>query len=192
MEVNMNLSAATKQAVDEILIREEVPRDAFAREVLLDKAFGLNRARKSSERLREGRLPARGLAFTAMRDNVLVGTLRLWNVRTGDGRDALLLGPLAVSPALRSQGLGGQMIRMALEHARELGHEAVILVGDAPYYERFGFSRAGAQALDLPGPFDPARFLALELQPGAMAGACGLVRATGALVEPSQDRRLAA
>jgi predicted N-acetyltransferase YhbS len=192
MEVNMNLSAATKQAVDEILIREEVPRDAFAREVLLDKAFGLNRARKSSERLREGRLPARGLAFTAMRDNVLVGTLRLWNVRTGDGRDALLLGPLAVSPALRSQGLGGQMIRMALEHARELGHEAVILVGDAPYYQRFGFSRARMDGLDMPGPVDPARFLGLELREGALQGAHGVLRATGLPAPAVAPRRSAA
>jgi predicted N-acetyltransferase YhbS len=68
----------------------------------------------------------------------------------------------------------------------------VILVGDAPYYERFGFSRAGAQALDLPGPVDPARFLALELQPGALAGAAGLVRATGALAPSKADQRLAA
>ena len=71
------------------------------------------------------------------------------------------------------------MIRLGLLKARDLGHKAVLLVGDAPYYERFGFSRVGAENLDLPGPVDLARFLALELQPGALAGAKGLVRATG-------------
>ncbi|MCW2285489.1 putative N-acetyltransferase YhbS [Rhodoblastus acidophilus] len=164
---------------EKILIRDEVPRDVFAREVLLDKAFGLTRARKSSERLRENRLPAEGLAFTAMRDNVLVGTLRLWDIETGDGRKALLLGPIAISASMRSQGLGGRMIRMALEKAAALGHDAVILVGDEPYYKKFGFSCAPMEALDMPGPVDKARFLGLELREGALKGASGVLRATG-------------
>jgi predicted N-acetyltransferase YhbS len=84
------------------------------------------------------------------------------------------------------------MIRLGLERARALGHKAVILVGDAPYYERFGFSRAGAEKLDLPGPVELARFLALELESGALAGAEGMVRATGAAIESEGDRRLAA
>ena len=80
-------------------------------------------------------------------------------------------------------------MRLGLLRAKELGHRAVLLVGDAPYYERFGFFRAGAEGLELPGPVDLARFLGLELQPGALADASGLVRATGALVAPGQDRR---
>jgi predicted N-acetyltransferase YhbS len=172
-------------------IRAETPLDFLARESLLDRSFGTGRWRKTCERLREGRLPAPGLAFSATKNRILVGTLRFWSVDAG-GCDALMLGPVAVASCQRSQGLGGRMIREGLERARALGHKAVILVGDAPYYERFGFSRAGALALDLPGPVDPARFLALELQPGALAGASGLVRATGALAESEADRRLAA
>jgi predicted N-acetyltransferase YhbS len=186
----MHSSAAPRAANGEILIRDEVPRDAFAREVLLDKAFGLNRARKSSERLREGRLPAEGLAFTALRDNILVGTLRLWDIETGDGRKALLLGPIAISPALRAQGLGGKMIRLALDKAAALGHDAVILVGDEPYYRRFGFARANMEGLDMPGPVDPARFLGLELREGALAGVSGVLRATGR-PSPSPEGRSA-
>ena len=150
----------------------------------------LGRWRKTCERLREGRLPAPGLAFTAVCDGVLVGTLRFWSIAAGAGRDALLLGPIAISAALRSQAASAQrMIRHGLERARELGHRAVLLVGDAPYYERFGFSRAGAEQLDLPGPVDLARFLALELQPGALDGAQGLVRATGAFAQTESERR---
>lgn len=183
---------ALAAAPGEIVIREESARDFLAREALLDRAFGLGRWRKTCERLREGRLPARGLAFSAIRDGVLVGTLRFWSVQAGAGCDALLLGPIAVSASLRAQGLGGKMIRHGLERARELGHKAVILVGDAPYYERFGFSREGAFNLDLPGPVELARFLALELQPGALDDAQGLVRATGAFAETQGERRLAA
>ena len=187
----MHSSAAALPAA-ETLIRDEVPRDAFAREILLDKAFGLNRARKSSERLREGRLPAEGLAFTAIRDNILVGTLRLWDIETGDGRKALLLGPLAISSTLRSQGLGGTMIRIGLEKAFALGHDAVILVGDEPYYRRFGFARANMEGLDMPGPVDSARFLGLELREGALEGAFGVLRATGRLAAAVAPRRKAA
>jgi predicted N-acetyltransferase YhbS len=189
MEVNMNLSAAPL-ADDEIVIRLEAPQDILAREALLDRAFGRERARKSSQRLREGRLPAEGLAFTAIREGVLVATLRLWSVKAGDV-DALLLGPIAVSPALRSQGLGGRMIRLALDKARALGHGAVLLVGDAPYYQRFGFSRALTERLGMPGPVDPQRFLGLELRQGALAGASGVLRPTGR-VAPTLPRRRAA
>jgi predicted N-acetyltransferase YhbS len=175
-----------------IVIREESARDFFAREALLDRTFGLNRWRKTCERLREGRLPAQGLAFSAIRDGVLVGTLRFWSVEAGEGCDALLLGPIAVSAPSRSHGLGARMIRQGLARARELGHKAVILVGDAPYYERFSFSRDGAINLDLPGPVELARFLARELQPGALDGAQGLVRATAAFAASEGERSLAA
>jgi predicted N-acetyltransferase YhbS len=192
MEVLMNQFVLAAPSAGEVVIREEIARDFLAREALLDRAFGLARWRKTCERLREGRLPAPGLAFTAIRDGVLVGTLRFWSIEAGEGRGALLLGPIAVSASVRSQGLGGRMIRHGLERACALGHKAVILVGDAPYYERFGFSRAGAEKLDLPGPVELARFLALELQPGALEGTRGLVRATGSLAESEGARRLAA
>jgi predicted N-acetyltransferase YhbS len=188
----MNQIVPAPAAAGEIVIREESPLDVLAREALLDRAFGLNRWRKTCERLREGRLPAPGLAFSAIRDGVLIGTLRFWSIEAGEGRGALLLGPIAVSAAQRSNGLGGTMIRLGLERARALGHQAVLLVGDAPYYQRFGFSRAGAENLELPGPVELPRFLALELEPGALEGAYGLVRATGAPATPESGGRLAA
>lgn len=164
-----------------IEIRAEHLHDVPARERLLDACFPGNRRGKASERLREGRLPARGLAFVATRAGRLVGTLRLWHVEAGLARPALLLGPLAVDPAIQGQGLGSVMMQAALGRAESLGHGAVLLVGDAPYYARFGFDRVLAEGLTLPGPFERERFLGLELRAGALAGAEGLVRATGVL-----------
>ncbi len=184
----MNSVAFATAAAGKIIIREEISRDFLAREALLDRAFGLNRGRKTSERLREGRRPAQGLAFSAIRDGVLVGTLRFWPIEAGEGRDALLLGPIAVGAAQRSQGLGGAMIRLGLDRARAFGHKAVLLVGDAPYYQRFGFSPALTENLGMPGPVDRARFLALELEEGALAGAQGVLRPTGALAAPARER----
>ncbi|MEK4035487.1 N-acetyltransferase [Methylocystis sp. IM3] len=157
-------------------ILDETAADVPAREALLDSAFGPARFLKTCERLREGRAPAPGLALVARDDEAeLIATIRLWPVDAG-GRPALLLGPLAVAEQARSLGLGAAMIRESLARARALGHRAVLLVGDAPYYRRFGFERRFTETLSLPGPVERARFLGLELVPHALDGAAGRVR----------------
>jgi len=164
----------------------ETHRHVDAREALLDAAFGPSRYLKTSERLREDRLPANGLSFAALDGTRLVGTLRLWHVSAGPGRPALMLGPLAVDRACRKGGVGARLMNHALGEAARLGHRAVILVGDAPYYARFGFSADLTENLWLPGPVERERFLGLELAPNALVGARGLVNATGELV-PAPD-----
>mgnify|MGYP001765181509 CR=1 FL=1 len=150
--------------------------DVVARERLLDAAMGPERFRKTSERLRAGRKPA--LAMVA-RDETgrLIGTVRLWHVAAG-GRAALLLGPLAVDAARRCDGVGGALMRAAIAAATQAGHGAILLVGDAPYYTRFGFARA-PRVVHMPGPVELDRFLALELRAGALDGAEGRLVATG-------------
>jgi predicted N-acetyltransferase YhbS len=160
-------------------IRKELVKDIAAREALLDLCFGDARFAKASERLREGRLPADGLAFAAVERGRLVGSVRLWHVKAGPGRPALLLGPLAVHPDCRGRGIGAALIRRALHDAARLGHRAVLLVGDTPYYGRFGFSAEKTGALWLPGPYEKSRLLARELVPGALDGARGLVSPAG-------------
>lgn len=161
-------------------IRPEIATDAPARERLLDRAFGKARRRKTSERLRDGRLPAKGLALVATdARGRLIGTLRLWEVLAGSAGPALLLGPLAVDCKHQRKGLGTALMQAALGQARGLGHGAVILVGDEPYYARFGFATGPVADLHMPGPLDRRRFLGLELRPGALDGAEGLVVACG-------------
>ncbi len=164
--------------VSPLAIRQEARADAACREALLDAAFGAARFTKTSERLRDGRKPARGLALSATLDGEFAGTLRLWNINAG-GVDALLLGPLAVGVAHRSLGIGAALMRAGLRQAKLRGHTAVLLVGDPLYYARFGFSSALTSALDLPGPVERQRLLALELAPGALAQASGSVLPSG-------------
>jgi len=171
-----------------IQIRTETAADAPARERLLDRAFGKTRRRKTSERLREGRLPSEGLAFTAVDvKGKLVGTIRLWDVVAGSAGRALLLGPLAVDCKHQGKGIGAALMRHAMAEAKMLGHASIILVGDAPYYARFGFSRTLMADLHLPGPVDRARFLGNELIPGALDGAEGLVAGCGRLEALQQE-----
>ena len=172
-------------------IVQEGAADAGARETLVDRAMGPGRHLKTSARLRAGRVAARGLSLVARDEESgrLVGTVRLWHVALGDGidgagRSALLLGPLAVDPAAQGGGIGAKLMRFALAEAAFRGHTAVILVGDPEYYERFGFAGAMAAELRLPGPVERRRFLGVELVPGALNGASGLVRATGEIAAP--------
>jgi predicted N-acetyltransferase YhbS len=167
-------------------IREEKASDVAAREALLDAAYGAARFAKTSERLREGRLPAERLSLVAVEDGRVIGTVRLWHVTAGPGCDALLLGPLAVDPACRNRGIGSALMRRAIARARMFGHRAILLVGDAPYYGRFGFSAMATANLWMPGRFDRDRLLALALHPDALDGARGLIGATGK-VPPKPD-----
>ena len=164
----------------------------YAREALLDRAMGPGRRRKSSEKLRRGRLPAEGLAFAA-RDAFgnLIGTVRLWNVVSGNGVPALLLGPLAVAPEHKGGGVGSALMRHSIEEAKRLEHGAVLLVGDAAYYGRFGFSGEKTGAMSMPGPFEKARFLGLELKLGALDGAAGTLVASGRKVLAERARAAA-
>lgn len=179
-------AVAPVSAAAPFVIRAEPEADAPAREALLDACFGANRFARICQRLRDGRHPAEGLSFAAIRRGRLVGTVRLWHVMAG-GRPALMLGPLAVAPACRKLGLGAALMRHALDAAAARGHGAVILLGDPPYYARFGFTAAPA-ALALPGPFERHRLMALELDPGALTGASGLILATGRVAPRPQAR----
>jgi predicted N-acetyltransferase YhbS len=158
-----------------VTVRKERPGEAATRDALLDLAYGPARFTKASERLREGRRPE--LALVAAEGRRVVGTMQLWLVSAGPDRPALLLGPLAVAPDRRRRGIGSTLMHEALRLAARLGHSAVLLVGDAPYYGRFGFSSEKTSTLWLPGPYERHRLLARELKPGALDGVRGPVRA---------------
>ncbi|TDK39459.1 N-acetyltransferase [Rhizobium deserti] len=166
-------------------IDAETPADVVARENLLDRAMGADRRKKSSEQIRRNRLPAEGLALVARdEDGHVIGTVRLWNVEAGitlEGQpiDALLLGPLAVDGAHEGKGIGGALMRTAITEAKNRGHGAVLLVGDAAYYERFGFFADKVRHLVMPGPFERARFLGLELKTGWLQDAAGMIVPSG-------------
>ncbi len=172
---------ATTSNTAPFVVRSERASDVVAREALLDASFGDNRQLRTCQRLRGGQAPAGGLALSALsrgRLGRLVGTVRLWHVSAG-GVPALVLGPLAVDPAFRKLGIGRALVQRALAAAKARGHGAVLLLGDAPYYSRFGFSALKTGELRLPGPFEPDRLLGLELREGALDGAWGMIVPTG-------------
>lgn len=172
-----------------MMIIPEEPKHACLIEALLDRSFGPDRHSKTAYRLRDGvdSLPELNLVaieHDEFGNEILLGTIRYWPVSIG-GTIVLMLGPIAVSGDLQGSGLGSKLIRMSLNKAAARGHKAVILVGDAAYYERFGFTRSLTLGMRMPGPVDYDRLLGLELVPGALDGVTGLI--DRAELAPSAD-----
>jgi predicted N-acetyltransferase YhbS len=153
--------------------------DHDAIEHLLDLCFGPARRSKTSYRLREGSTAVAGLSQVVREPKLgVVGAISYWPLAIGaKGSKALLLGPLAVHPGRQNLGIGLLLMRETLAGAKALGHRLVLLVGDAPYYARVGFTQVPEGQLLMPGPVDPKRLLYVELVPGSLADAHGLMMA---------------
>ena len=154
-----------------IELREEMKDDYWEVEALYDLCFAPGREALSSYRLRDGVAPVAALSLVARDEGgVLGGAIRYWPVLVGGAR-VLLLGPVAVHPTRQGEGLGGLLIRESLAIAQAAGWARVLLIGDAPYYSRFGFERL--LGVVMPPPTNPARILGRALVSGAWDGVRG-------------------
>jgi predicted N-acetyltransferase YhbS len=153
----------------------ETPAHEAAVEKMVADAFGPDRFAKTVYRLRDDVAPIASLSLVMLDGEEVVGTLRFWPILIGGATPALLLGPLVAAADRQGQGIGTRLMEEGLARAAAEGHGIVVLVGDEPYYCRFGFTRALARRLKLPGWVDKKRFLARELVAGAMAGVHGII-----------------
>jgi predicted N-acetyltransferase YhbS len=160
-------------------IRVETESDVERLSQLSAEAFGPGRFARSAYRVREGVPPIAGLCLVGWREDRLVGGIRFTAISIGEENNAALLGPLVVDPAEAGKGFGRALVEEGLKRAKAEGIALVLLVGDMPYYGRFGFAPVRRGQITLPGPIDPARLLALELAPGALANAIGPVKGYG-------------
>ncbi|MGB0799040.1 MAG: GNAT family N-acetyltransferase [Planktomarina sp.] len=153
----------------------EAANDWWEVEALYDLCFAPGREALSSYRLRDGRPAMPDMSYVARDlDGILAGAIRYWPVHVGD-QPALLLGPIAVHPTRQGEGLGGQLIRQSLSVAPAIGWDRIMLVGDAPYYQRFGFIKL--DGVVMPPPTNPDRVLGLSVKPDAWCGVKGGVTA---------------
>lgn len=159
-----------------LVLRHENSSDTHAIDRLHERAFGPGRYARTAYRLREGIPPILSLCFIAQVGTMLVGSIRI-NAIKAAGAPALILGPLTVEPAFSDRGIGSRLMEMAISKAREDGHTLIFLVGDLPYYSRFGFKPVPHGRLTMPGPVDPHRFLVLELVEGALGDLSGALMA---------------
>jgi len=170
------------------IVRER-PGDAAAIDALVARSFGPARTRKTVYRLREGVPPVPELCFVAVgEDGSALAAIRYWPVRIAE-TPAILLGPLAVEPEMRGQGMGRRLVRHSLDAAVEHGHRICLVVGDPRYYRPYGFRAAGPLGIVLPGPVDPRRFQVAALVPGALDGVRGWVTASDFFSETGVDGR---
>ena len=169
-----------------IELRPETADDWWEVEALFDLCFAPGREALSSYRLRDDIPPVPGLSLVARENAIMAGAIRFWPVRVG-GAPALLLGPVAVHPTHQGEGLGGVLVSDGLTAARAAGWTRVMLVGDAPYYGRFGFTRL--EGVAMPPPTNPARILGQALVPGAWDGVSGPVTRWTDPVDPDPETR---
>lgn len=153
-------------------LRREVTDDWWEVEALFDLSFAPGREALSSYRLRDGVSPVAELCLVARdEEGVLAGAIRHWPVRVGDA-PTLLLGPVAVHPTRQGEGLGAMLIEATVHRAH--GWDRMMLVGDEPYYSKFGFARLAG--VEMPPPTNPARVLGRALTPNAWIGVNGTVQ----------------
>jgi predicted N-acetyltransferase YhbS len=137
--------------------------DYGAVDQLLDRCFGPARHARTAYRLRDGVSAISEFSLVANDADGLAGAVQLWPVqlREAGGRKhaLILLGPLVVAPDRRCAGLGSRLVDEALARVDAAGGAPVVLIGDAPYYGRFGFTAEGTAGWNLPGPVDRARLL---------------------------------
>ncbi len=156
----------------------EQPGDGPNIEKLLDQSFEPARRQRTAYCLRADNPPLAELCFIIRQRGLLCASIRYWRVMIDGRPPALLLGPLAVRKICRGHGFGKTLVSHSLACATDLGHEAVLVIGDADYYQQFGFSRSLAVELTLPKPATSGAFLACELVAGGLSGRLGAVSAT--------------
>ena len=163
--------------VSSVITRNAALHDAAAIAALQARVFGPGRFTRSAYRVREGKGLMSSFCRVADRNGRLLASLRLTEICIGETPGAALLGPLAVDPDYRGQGYGRQLVAESLEQLKQSGIALVVLVGDEPYYGRFGFKPVAPGSIVFPGPVNPARILAAELVSGALPRYCGLITA---------------
>lgn len=162
----------------QLLIRPVLPDDLPTVSALHRAAFGPGRYARTAYRVREGTPLVTPHCRAALIGSRLVAVLRFTAIEIGGKPGALLLGPVAIDPAVAGKGYGRSLITRAIEDARAAGQRLILLIGDLPYYGRLGFAPVPPGQIVLPGPVNPARLLALELEPGALGDYRGTVAAS--------------
>jgi predicted N-acetyltransferase YhbS len=178
------------------LFRPQTPDDLPAVDALHEESFGPGRFARTAYRIREAARVPPAIALTAWDSAQLIGAIQFTAISIGGKCGAALLGPLAIASAYKNNGCGLRLMQDGLAEAEKLGFELVVLIGDLPYYQRVGFRVIPHGRIGLPGPVDPARFLAAELRAGALSQFSGMVAAdneprptlaSAALAVPGQD-----
>lgn len=133
-------------------------------EALLDDAFGMDRRMRTAYLLRAGVDYIPALSFGLLQDDRLIGSIQCWSVAIISDEDdeivpLVLVGPVAVAPDCQGSGHGHALMEAMLEAAMLEGNPPMVMIGDAEYYSRFGFSAGETGGWQLPGPFEQHRLL---------------------------------
>ena len=150
-------------------LRLEKAKDANEISRLLQRGFSSGHRHRNIWKLRQGeRIEALSLVAESDDDVVLLGSIRFWAIRIA-GVPSVLLGPLAVDPHLRGQGIGRALVLEGLKRARQNVWQFCFVSGDHDYYTKFGFIKLRATDLILPAPIEDERLHIIALGENKLA-----------------------
>ncbi|MFE7376009.1 GNAT family N-acetyltransferase [Bacillus cereus] len=159
---------------------EEVVKEAFLHEEFSDK-----KEHELVKRIRECDALVPELSIVAV-DEEIVGHILLSKItieQDGASVDSLALAPVSVAPNHQKKGIGGKLIIVALEKAKELGYGSVVVLGHSEYYPKFGFERASQRNIKAPFEVPDEVFMVMELRENALQGVEGIVQYSSAFAE---------
>ncbi|PQZ57064.1 GNAT family N-acetyltransferase [Bacillus sp. MYb209] len=159
---------------------EEVVKAAFSKEEFSDKTEHelVSRIRKCDAFIPE-------LSLVAV-DEEIVGHILLSKIKIeqdGTSVESLALAPVSVAPSHQKKGIGGKLILVALEKAKELEYGSVVVLGHPEYYPKFGFERASKWNIRAPFEVPDEVFMVMELRLNALQGVEGVVQYSSAFSE---------
>lgn len=155
--------------MDKVSFRPEEAHDAPAIRQLLLQAFPTSAEADLVEALRANKsVWDPGVSYLAVTDEGQVIGQALLTRCWIDSAPALALAPCAVAPEFQGQGVGTAAIEAALNHARQEARtanypQAVIVLGHADYYPRFGFEKARNWGIRAPFDVPTEAFMVLNL-----------------------------
>ena len=170
------LAAVTDEPAETVRIRDERPGDADAVRAVNRAAFQTSEEADLVDALRRAASPL--ISLVAEAGDAVVGHI-MFSPVTLAGADALTLmglAPMAVLPARQRQGIGSRLVSAGLERCREANAAAVVVLGHAEYYPRFGFIPASRLSLRSEYDVPDDVFMVCELQPGRLQGRAGTIR----------------
>jgi putative acetyltransferase len=149
-----------------MIVRNEIPLDFDAIRRLVIEAFGRT---DEADLVRSLEDAGDGVvSLVAETDGVIIGHVLLSKMAAPFR--ALALAPVSVTPVRQGSGVGSMLVREAMRQAREGGWDAVFVLGDSGYYDRFGFSVEAARGFRSPYAGRHFAMLALTREPLATAG----------------------
>jgi putative acetyltransferase len=162
----------------DLSFRPEDLRDIDEIYELNKEVFGQDNEARLVDVIRQGPNFIPELSLVAVSEDKLIGYVlfsKLLVTNGGSAYEGLGLAPMMVHPDYQRKGVGAKLLTHGLQKAANMGFTSVLVLGHEHFYRKFGFLPASRWRIRPPFDVPADVFMALELQPRALANVSGVV-----------------